>query len=160
MANQFFRKLQNFFDVWTSKGGWRHLVRDLRIDDSWLFEKYEAKVIPMKPHRQVLDYESVTLAVGNLLVQISRGMGEFHATIAPAHEPDDWYDFGAAIDLAHDSGEFLTHYRSSNFRQLFESNIECLESFFHKENYGTAQRNISKVKSDIWANRQRQSFRP
>jgi hypothetical protein len=134
MANKFFRKLRNFYDMWTSKGGSRRLERDLRIDDSWLFEKYDARVIPMKPHRQVLDYASVTLVVGNLLVQISRGMGEFLARIAPAHEPHDWYDFGAAIDLARNSSGFSTHYRSSNFRQLFESNIECLQSFFPKEN--------------------------
>lgn len=160
MANQFFRKFQNVLDMWTSKGGWRHLLRDLQTDDSWLFEKYEAKVIPMKPHRQVLDYESVTLAVGNLLVQISRGMGEFHVNIAPAHEPDDWYDFGAAIDLAHDSAEISTHYRSSHFRQLFESNIECLQSFFSRGEYGAVRRNLLKVKLDLWASRLRRATNP
>jgi hypothetical protein len=158
MANGFFRKLRNFFDMWTSKGGWRRLVRDLRIDDSWLFEKYDTRVIPMKPHREVLDYASVTVAVGDLLVQITRGMGDFHVRIAPAHAPHDWYDFGAAIDLARDSGEFSTHYRSSNFRQLFESNIGCLESFFSEEEYGAARRDMSKAKLDVWASRQ--SFRP
>jgi hypothetical protein len=151
MADGFLRKLRNFFDMWTSKGGWRRLVRDLQNDDSWLFEKYGARVIPMKPHRQVMDYSSVTLAISDLLVQISRGMGEFRVSIAPAHEPDDWYDLGTAIDLARDSGELSTHYRSSNFRQLFESNMGCLENFFSEKEYGAARRDISKTKLDIWA---------
>jgi hypothetical protein len=143
MANHFFRKLHNFFDMWTSKGGWRHLERDLRIDYSWLFEKYGGRVIPMKPYRQVLDYANVTVAVGDLLFQFTRGMGDFHVSVAPAHAPLDWYDFGEAIVLARDTervGDFSGHYRMSYFQQLFEANIERLKLFFSKEKYGEARR--------------------
>jgi hypothetical protein len=88
----------------TSKGLRKRLEGDIRRDYPWLFQEYNAVVLPAKPYKQVLDYTNVTVAVRDLLLQFTRGRDEFHVSIAPAHEPDEWYELGAAIDLASDIG--------------------------------------------------------
>jgi len=97
----------------------------------------------MKQYRQMLDYVVAKVALRDLLFQFVKGNGEFRVDIAPAHAPDDWYDFGEAIDLASDAegtGTSATHYRMANFRQLLEANIERLRHYFSKETYAPSRR--------------------
>jgi len=112
---------------WTSNGLRKQLEGDIRRDYPWLFQEYNAVVLPAKPYKQVLDYANVTVAVGDLLLQFTRGRDEFHVSIAPAHEPDDWYELGEAIDLASDlsaTSESAGNYTMSDFERLFGANIE------------------------------------
>ena len=113
-----------WLDGWTSKGGWRRLKREIETDCGWLFEHHGAVVLPYKPYRQVLDYANVAVAAGNLLFIFTRGMGEFHVTVAPAHAPHDWYELKEAIELARGSpAKSSKDYEVSDFRQMFEPNI-------------------------------------
>ena len=134
-----------WLDPLAQKGSWRRLKNELLKDYAWLFDEYGARVIPMKPHRQVMNYTSVTIAVEDLLFQFVRGMGEFRVNVAPAHAPHDWYDFGDAIILARgfeQAGNPSRYYRMTDFEQLFESNIEGLKFFFSKAQYGEARRDL------------------
>src|ERR1700694_474890 len=138
-----------WLDGWMSKGLQRCLEQDIRKEYSWLFEEYDARIVPMKPHKQVLDCANVTIAVGDLMFQFTRGLYDFHVSVAPAHAPHDWYDLGEAIVLACDAEHTRNgtrHYRMSDFRPLFESNIERLRGFFSKEEYGQSRRNRSVKK--------------
>ena len=98
---------------WTSNGLRKRLEGDIRGDYLWylwLFQEYNAAVLPAKPYKQVLDYANVTVAVGDLLLQFTRGRDEFHVSIAPAHEPDGWYELGEAIDLVSDTSGSAGNY--------------------------------------------------
>ena len=109
---------------WTSNGLRKRLEGDIRGDYLWLFQEYNAAVLPAKPYKQVLDYANVTVAVGDLLLQFRRGRDEFHVSIAPAHEPDGWYELGEAIDLVSDTSGSAGNYTMSDFERLFRANIE------------------------------------
>jgi len=132
-----------WLDGWTFKGRQARFEREIQKEYPWLFEKYGARVVPMTRYRQVNDYVVATVQTGDLLFKFVRGMGDFHVVVAPEHSPNDSYDFGEAIDLASESEptkSSVTHYRMAHFRQLFESNIERLEHFFSKEEYGPSRR--------------------
>jgi hypothetical protein len=141
--------IASWLEGWTFKGRQSRFEREISRDYSWIFEKYDARIIPTKRHGQVLDYVVATVAVGNLLLKFVQGMGDFHVTVSPAHMPDDSYDFGLAIELARDSGPIgpSRQYRVSEFRPLFESNIECLQAFFSEREYGPARRDISVARA-------------
>jgi hypothetical protein len=137
--------IRRWLEGWTFKGRQARFERDVLREYSWIFEKYDARIIPTNRYRQVLDYVVATVAVGNLRFRFVRGMGYFHVTVAPAHMPHDSYHFGLAVELARDSepiSGFSRQYRMSEFRQLFESNIERLKVFFSEEEYGPARRDI------------------
>jgi hypothetical protein len=136
-----------WLDTLTVKRLQRSLERDIRKEHSWIFEMYDAKIVPNVPsgkrYRQVFDYANVIVAVDDLLLNFVRGREEAYVTIAPAHAPHDWYDFGEAIDLASEAeptSSSQRHYRMAHFRQLFEANIERLKLFFSKEGYGQSRR--------------------
>jgi hypothetical protein len=138
-----------WLDGWMSKGSWRRLEKNLRKDYPFLFEKYGATVVPWKPHRQVMDYVDVTVAVGTMLLTFTKGMGNFHVSVAPAHARLDYYGFTEAINLARESeleADLSTYYRMSDFPRLFEANIDCLNHFFSKESYGDPRRDRSVTK--------------
>ena len=140
MVSDFFSQLFGFF---TFKGRQTRFEHEIQKEYSWLFEKHDARIVPMKRYRQVLDYVVATVAPGDLLLQFVKGNGDFRVNIAPAHAPHDWYDFGEAIDLASDAEQASSgarNYRMANFRQLFEANIERLKVFFSKEEYGESRR--------------------
>jgi hypothetical protein len=132
----------------TSKGLRRRFEDDIRTDYPWLFQEYNAVVLPAKPYKQVLDYTNVTVAVRDLLLQFTRGRDEFHVSIAPAHEPDEWYELGEAIDLASDIGatsESVGNYTMSDFERLFRANIEGLKVLFSQREYTrTSRRRFAK----------------
>jgi hypothetical protein len=134
-----------WLDGLTSRGLWRRLERDIRNDYSWLFQEYKATVLPFKPYRQVLDYANVTVAVGDLLFEFTRGHGgeDFHVTVAPVHAPHDWYSFGEAIVLACSCESNRRNDEMSQFEPLFRANIERLQAFFSERQYGPARRNKS-----------------
>jgi hypothetical protein len=133
---------------WTSKGLRKQLERDIRRDYPWLFQEYSAKVLAAKPYKHVLDYANVTVAVSNLLLQFTRGRGDFHVSIAPANDPDDWYAFGEALNLAIDIGanaESVGNYLMSDFERLFRANIESLKALFsHPEHIRTKRRKFTQ----------------
>jgi hypothetical protein len=131
-----------WLDGWTFKGHQDRFESEIREQYSWLFEKYNARIMPRQRYKQVLDYVVATVAIGDLLLDFVRGNGDFRVNVAPAHAPHDWYDFAEAIDLASGNkpGERATHYRMASFRQLFEANVERLNAFFSKENYGPSRR--------------------
>jgi hypothetical protein len=133
---------------WTSKGLRKRLEGDIRRDYPWLFQEYNAVVLPAKPYKQVLDYADVTVAVSGLLLQFTRGRGEFHVSIAPTHEPDDWYGLEEAIDLASDIGatsERAGNCTMSDFERLFRANIEGLKILFSQREYSrTSRRRFAK----------------
>lgn len=126
-----------WLDDWLFKRRQIRFENEIQKEYCWLFEKYHARIIPAISYRQVLDYVVATVAIGDLLLQFVRGNGEFHANVAPAHAPHDWYDFGEAVGLTSDAGSTASgtrHYRMANFRQFFEANIERLMRFFPKKN--------------------------
>lgn len=123
-----FRRRQNRFE------------EEIQARYDWLFEKYGARIVRQKPYRQVFDYVQANVRVDNLTIAFVRGRGEFNVSVAPAHAPDDWYDFGEAIDLASDSIGRRTFYRTVTFRPLFETNIDRLRHFFSPEQYGRPRR--------------------
>jgi len=133
---------------WTAKGLRKRLESDIRRDYPWLFKEFNAVVLPAKPHRQVLDYTSVTVAVSDLLFQFARGHGEFLVSVAPAHEPDDWYTFGEALDLANETGancQSAGNYTMSDFERLFRAHIEALKILFSQREYiRTSRRRFAK----------------
>jgi hypothetical protein len=138
-----------WLDGWTFKGRQTLFEREIQREYSWIFEKYDARIIPTKQYRQVLDYVVATVAIGDLLFQFVRGLDDFHVTVAPSHAPHDSYYFGEAIDLACDADPTrhgARYYRMSDFRQLFEDNIERLKVFFSKEEYGQSRRDRTVVK--------------
>ncbi|MGB2626923.1 MAG: hypothetical protein WAK20_09035 [Candidatus Acidiferrum sp.] len=126
---------------WTSKGLCKQLEDDIRRDYPWLFQEYRAVVLPAKPYKQVLDYANVTVEVSELLLQFSRGCDEFHVSVAPTHSPNDWLEFGQAIDLARNLD--LSPKRPievSDFQRLFEANLGHLKVYFSKEEYDRSKR--------------------
>lgn len=132
-----------WLDGWTFKGRQARFERDISKEYSWIFDRYNARIVPMRRYRQVRNYTNMTIAVGDLLVQFTRGHDDFHASVAPAHAPHDWYDFGEAIDLVLDgepTRKSAKNYRMSDFQLLFEANIERLNRFFSKEEYGQSRR--------------------
>ena len=138
-----------WLDPWTFTGRQKRLERDIQREYSWIFEKYDARIVPTKRYRQVLDYAVATVAVGDLLLKFVRGHGEAHVAVAPAHAPHDSYDFGEAIALASDTEPTRNdagYYRMSDFRHLFESNVERLNAFFSEEEYGRSRRDRTVVK--------------
>ena len=86
----------------------------------------------------------MTVAVSDLLLQFPRGHHEFHVTVAPAHDPDDWYAFGEAPDLANDIGATIGsagNCQMSDFERLFTANIEGLKlPFSHPQYIRTTRR--------------------
>jgi len=139
-----------FFARWleglTSNGLRRRLEREIRQEQSWLFEKYEARIVPKtKSHGQVLDYASVQVHVGNLILNFIRGLGECYVNVAPAHASHDWYRFGEAIELASDKkmGSAARFDRMSEFRSSFETHFGRLNMFFSQEKYGQPRRDRS-----------------
>jgi hypothetical protein len=138
-----------WLDGLTSNGLRRHLERDIRAEQAWIFEKYNAKLVPeTKRYRHVFDYAELTLAVDPLLLNFVRGRGETRVNVAPAHAPHDWYDFGEAIALACDEPRETPAkvHGMSDFRTLFETHIECLRTFFSEQKYGPAKPDRSVVK--------------
>ena len=138
-----------WLDGWTAKGLQSRLEQDIRKEYAWLFEEYDARIVPTKPYRQVLDYVAVTTTVGDLLFQFIRGREEFRVSVAPAHAPHDWYDFGEAIALACDDESIRNNvkcYRMSDFRSLFEANIGRLKFYFSREEYGQSRRDRTAVR--------------
>jgi hypothetical protein len=128
---------------WTSKGLRKRLEGDIRRDYPWLFREYNAVVLPAKRYKQVLNYANVTVAVSDLLLQFTRGQGEFHVSVAPAHEPDGWYAFGEAVDLSSEVGsnhESAGNYTMADFERLFRANIERLKVLFSQREYTRTRR--------------------
>jgi hypothetical protein len=122
-----------WLDGWTFKRRQTRFEHEIQKEYSWLLEKYDARIVPMKRYRQALDYVVATVALGDLQLQFVKGNGDFRVNIAPAHARHDWYDFGEAIDLASDADlarSGARNYRMANFRQLFEANVERLRVFF------------------------------
>lgn len=83
---------------------------------------------PLNPIKQVLDYANVTVAVSDLLLQFTRGRDEFHVSIAPAHEPDDWYELGEGRWLVSDDGSRIIW---GNLAYLVLATVALY--FWHKE---------------------------
>jgi hypothetical protein len=138
-----------WLDGWTFKGRQTRFERDILKEHTWIFEKYNARILPTKRYRQVLDYVVATGAVGDLLLGFVRGHDDYHVTISPSHAPHDVYDFGEAIDLACDKELTRTgtrNYRMSDFQRLFEANVEFLNVFFTEEQYGQPRRDRSAKK--------------
>jgi hypothetical protein len=126
-----------WLDPWTFTGRQKRIECDIQGEYSWIFEKYDARIVPTKRYRQVLDYAVATVAVRDLLLKFVRGRGEAHVTVAPAHAPHDSYDFGEAIALASDTEPTRNgagYYRMSDFQNLFEANIGASVPFFPKRN--------------------------
>jgi len=131
----------SWLESWTFKGRQRRFERDLQKEYSWIFEKFDARIVPKKRYRQVLDYVEATVAVGDLLFEFVRGHADFHVNVAPSHSPNDWLEFGQAIDLARDAE--LTQkppIQMSDFQRLFEANLERLKVYFSKEEYDRFKR--------------------
>ena len=130
-----------WLESWTFRGRQTRFERDLQKEFSWLFEKFNARIVPMKRYRQVLDYVVATVAVGDLLFKFVRGGGDFHVRVAPSHSPDDWLDFGQAIDFACDADRTqTTRIRIADFQRLFEANLERLNVYFSREEYERSKR--------------------
>jgi hypothetical protein len=103
-------------------GRQKRFGHDLEREFAWLFEKYDARIVPVKRYKRVLDYVVANAAVGDLLFKFVRGHGDFHAMVAPSHSPDDWLEFGRAIDLARDAELSQKPFvPMSDFQGLFES---------------------------------------
>ena len=132
---------RSWLERWTFNGRQRRFERDLQNEYSWIFEKYDGRIVPKKRYRQVLDYVEATVAVSDLLLEFVRGHGDFHLNVAPAHSPDDWLEFGQAIDLARNA-ELSPRppIEMSNFQRLFEANLEHLKAYFSKEEYERSKR--------------------
>jgi hypothetical protein len=131
----------SWLEDWTFKGRARRYERDLQEEYSWIFEKFDARVVPTKRYRQVLDYIVATVAVGELLFEFVRGGGDSHVMVAPAHSPDDRLEFGEAIDLARDGKRSRkSPVPMSEFRRMFEANFEQLKIYFSKEEYDRSKR--------------------
>ena len=131
----------SWLEGWTFKGRQARFERDLQKEYSWLFEKFDGRIVPKKRYRQVLDYVEATVAVGDLLFEFVRGHGDFHVNVAPSHSPNDWLEFGQAIDLAcHADRARTPTMRMSDFQRLFEANLERLRIYFSKEEYERSKR--------------------
>jgi hypothetical protein len=89
----------SWLEGWTFKGRQKRFERDLQKEYSWLFEKFDGRIVPQKRYRQVLDYVEATVAVGDLLFEFVRGRGDFHVNVAPSHSPNDWLEFGRRLIL-------------------------------------------------------------
>src|SRR5882762_2081361 len=72
-----------WLDDWTFKGRQSRFEYEIQKEYSWLFEKYDARIVPMKRYQQVLDYVVAKVALGDLLFQFVKGNGEFRVNIAP-----------------------------------------------------------------------------
>ena len=125
----------SWLEGWTFRGRQRRFERELQKEFSWLFEKFNGRIVREKRYRQVLDYVVATVAVGDLLFKFVRGGGDFHVRVAPSHSPDDWLDFGQAIDFACDADRTqTTKIQISDFQRLFEANLERLKLYFPEKN--------------------------
>ena len=130
-----------WLEGWTFRGRQRRFERDLQKEYSWIFEKYDGRIVPKKRYMQVLDYVTATVAVGDLLFEFVRGHGDFHVNVAPSHSPNDCFEFGHAIDLACDADRTRKPpIQMSDFQRLFEDNIERLKGYFSKEEYDRSKR--------------------
>jgi hypothetical protein len=137
-----------WLDGWMSGGLQRRLANDIRVDFSWLFEKYGAQIVPTGKYRQVLDYAVVTVQVEDLLFKFTRGHDEFIISVAPEHAPHDLYPFQEALDLS-GAGTFRNVSNATvvrDFRELFEANFGHLRTFFSKEKYGPPRQGRSVKK--------------
>jgi hypothetical protein len=131
----------SWLESWTFAGRQKRFERDLQKEYSWLFEKFDGRIVPQKRYRQVLDYVVATVAVGGLLFQFVRGNGDFHVNVALSHSPNDWLEFGQAIDFACDAERTQTPtMQMSDFQRLFEANLERLKVYFSKEEYERSKR--------------------
>jgi thiosulfate reductase cytochrome b subunit len=132
-----------WLNPWTFKRRQARFEHEIQTEYSWLFDEYDARIMPMKHYRRAFDYVMATVALGDLLLRFVRGNAEFRVDIAPAHAPNDWHDFAEAIGLASDVESLRNgarSYRMANFRQLFEANFERLRLFFSAEEYGESRR--------------------
>jgi hypothetical protein len=89
-----------WLDPWTFKRRQTRFEHEIQTEYSWLFDEYDARIVPMKRYRRAFDYVMATVAFGDLLFRFVKGRAEFRVDIAPAHAPHDWHDFAEAIDLA------------------------------------------------------------
>ena len=132
-----------WLDPWTFKRRQTRFEREIQTEYSWLFDEYNARIMPMKPYRRAFDYVMTTVALGDLLLRFVRGNAEFRVDIAPAHAPNDWNDLAEAIGLPSGADSVRSgarSYRMVNFRHLFETNFERLRVFFSAEEYGESRR--------------------
>jgi len=134
-------RFASLLEGWTFKGRQRRFERYLQKEYSWIFENFDACIVPKMRYRRVLDYVEATVAVGDLLFGFVRGHGDFHVNVAPSHSPNDWLEFGQAIDLARD-GELTRKppIQMSDFQRMFEANFERLKIYFSKEEYDRSKR--------------------
>lgn len=118
--------------------GEKRLQDEIRKNLPWLFERYEAKVIPnTQNYPRAFDYAVVTVALGNILIRFVRGRGELRADIAPAHAPTNWDEVGEAIACAGDSERPRPQYYSfDDLGQLLEQNLDRLNLAFAQDRYG------------------------
>ena len=131
----------SWLESWTFKGRQKQFERGLREKYSWLFEKFDGRIVPKKKYRQILDYLAATVAVDDLLFEFVSGRGESHVNVAVSHSPNAWLEFGQAIDLARD-GQLTQKppVGMSDFQRLFEANLECLKVYFSKDEYDRFER--------------------
>jgi hypothetical protein len=70
-----------------------------------------------------------------------RGNGDFHVNVAPSHSPNDWLEFGKAIDLARNAEQpRKPPVLMSDFQRVFEANLEALKVYFSKKEYDRSKR--------------------
>lgn len=114
---------------------------DIQKEYAWLFKDFAGHIVPKKRYMQVLDYLEATVAVDDLLFEFVRGNGDFHVNVAPSHFPNDWLEFGRAIDLARNAEQSpKPPVQMSDFQRLFEANLEALKAYFSKEEYNRSKR--------------------
>jgi hypothetical protein len=131
----------SWLEGWTFKGRQRRFEQYLQKEYPWIFEKFDARIVPKKRYKQVLDYVEATVAVDDLFFGFVRGRGDFHVNVAPSHSPNDWLEFGQAIDLAR-NGELTRKapVQMSDFQRMFEANLERLKTYFSREEYERSKR--------------------
>jgi hypothetical protein len=123
----------SWLEGWAFKGRQRRFERGLQKDFSWLFGKFDGRILPQKRYRQVLNYIEATVAVGDLFFEFIRGHGDFHVNVAPSHSPNEWLEFGQATDLPCEADRARTPtMQMSGFQRLFEANLERLKAYFSK----------------------------
>jgi hypothetical protein len=64
----------------TFTGRQRRFERDVRKEYSWLFEKFDGRIVPQKRYRRVLDYVVATVAVGDCFFNLSEATATFTST--------------------------------------------------------------------------------
>jgi hypothetical protein len=122
----------------------RRLENDIKAEHFWLFQRYGATVVPQaESHHQYFDHANVCLRVDTLLLNFAKNRGEFDIYISPVHAPKDYYYIDEAIILAcgrASIGNTSRFHRMSDFPRLFQTNFDCLRSYFSEEQYGPARR--------------------